>query len=495
MGDVSGTVVDVVITGQTLRNLLVCERRVWLDAHGDLSQRDETSPETLRLYALGKQHEQAIHAATVGPIEPIPIASWEEGVTITRDLMAQGVAGIIGACLSHSATLDLSDRVYSLRGKVDQLLRVWHHGEDVYAPIEIKQRSKPAEVDWLQLDFYVWLLSLIQNITPPAELWLGADAYGRPRTRLPHDYDEDRLMAALTRVTDLLNATSEPSVHLAPHCKTCSWYTSCQVIARREKRIDVLYGVSRTTRANMHEAGITNLEQVTALSAQDLQLVKGIGPKTAPRIRANARAWLDNTPVWYGALPEVCRQPGWLFDLETHEVSGKIVPWCMGWGDTQGNTNIVLVAPVQLPAPMTLPDGQVIALVPDSDTAWEVLAEAVSGNDSPIYTWTGYDVGILRGSAPDPVRTLLEPRFHDLHATFTQAVSLPLKSTSIKPVSAYLGFEWFGYNDWFAAYLDYGYWLEQSDLDALTRACTYQCADVQSLAHVWRWLVSNAATN
>jgi predicted RecB family nuclease len=483
---------NLIITAQTLRYLLMCERRVWLDAHGDPSRRDATSPEMLRLYTLGDQHEQTIHASIAGTIEPAPIASWEEGVAITRDLMAQGVPGIIGACLEHSATLDLSDRVYSLHGQIDQLRRVWRHGENVYAPIEIKRRSKPAEADWLQLDFYVWLLTLIQDSTPPAELWLGADAYGRPRQRLPHDYDEDRLMTALTRVTELLNASSEPPVCIEPHCKTCPWYTSCQTIAQRERRIDVLYGISSITRANMMRVGITSLEQVVALSCEELQQIKGIGPKTAPRMRATAQAWLAQCPVWYNALPEVCHQPGWMFDLETHEVRGRIVPWCMGWSDAQGDTNIVLVAPVQLPEPFTLPDDRVITLVPDSDTAWEVFAKGVSASDSPIYTWTGYDVGILRRVAPDPVRTLLEPRYHNLHATFTQAVSLPLKSTSIKPVSAYLGFEWSGYNDWFAAYLDYGYWLEQSDLDALTRACTYQREDVQSLAHVWRWLVSSA---
>lgn len=163
-----------------------------------------------------------------------------------------------------------------------------------------------------------------------------------------------------------------------------------------------------------------------------------------------------------------------MFDLETHEVRGKIIPWCMGWCDVEGNTHIALVGPVQLPEPMTLPNGQSITLVPDSDSAWEVFAEAVSGSDSPIYAWTGYDVSILRGSASDDVKALVEPRFHDLNATLKQSVSLPLKSTSIKPVSAYLSFEWSGYQDWFAALQDYRYWLDSDDVNVLTRACTYQ---------------------
>ena len=65
----------------------MCERRVWLDAHGDPAERDMSTPETLRLYALGSQHEQHIYTTTAGEIKPVDITSWEEGVAATRDLM------------------------------------------------------------------------------------------------------------------------------------------------------------------------------------------------------------------------------------------------------------------------------------------------------------------------------------------------------------------------------------------------------------------------
>jgi predicted RecB family nuclease len=162
----------------------------------------------------------------------------------------------------------------------------------------------------------------------------------------------------------------------------------------------------------------------------------------------------------------------------------------MGWCDVQGNTQIALVGPVQVPEPLTLSDGQAITVVPDSDSAWETFAAAVAGDDSPIFHWSGYDASLLRGTAPTAVRKQLELRFHDLHATLKRTVSLPLHSTSIKIVSAYLGFPWPGYADWFAAYLDYRYWLDENNLEALAHACLYQRADVQSLAWVWRWMVS-----
>jgi predicted RecB family nuclease len=483
-----------VITAQTVRNLLMCERRVWLDVHGDWTLRSEVPEEVHRLYVLGSQHEQRLHEATAGEIQPIPIASWEEGVAVTTDLMDRGVPGIIGACLEYRTPLDLSDTLYTVRGRVDRLVRVAQHGERLYSPVEIKQHASPHPADWIQLDFYVWLLGLIQGRTPPAELWLGADIYDQPRRRLVHEYDEDRLMEALARVIALLGTAGEPPVHLAPHCKGCPWLGSCQEIAQHDRSIDLLYGVSRRTREQMRRAGLATLAHVVDLTPEALQQVKGIGPVSAPVIHANAQAWLTQQPVWYGRLPDVSFQGGWMFDLETLEVRGKTVPWCMGWCDVQGNAHIALVGPVQVPEPRTLPDGQTIAVVPDSDSAWETFAAAVSASDSPIFHWSGYDAGLLRSTAPPAVRERLEPRFHDLHATLKRAVSLPLHSTSIKTVSAYLGFPWPGYADWFAAFLDYRYWLDENNLEALTRACMYQRADVQSMAWVWRWMVSDSQT-
>lgn len=484
----------LIITAQTLRHALTCERRVWLDRHGDPAQRDPIAPDTQRLYTLGIRHEERIHAATAPVIEPVEVDSWDDAVAATRDLMQQGVPGIIGACLQTTALLDLTGRVFTLRGKVDQLLR--QPGDDGYryAPVEIKQRAAPVEADHVQLDLYLWLLSFVQGTVRHGELWLGADAYGRPRRRVLHEYDDDRLMTALTRTAALLGPSPEPPVQIEPHCARCPWYGACQAVAQRDKRIDLLYRVSSKTRAHMQQAGLTTLAHVAALTPAELQQIKGIGPVTAPAIHANARAWLEDRPIRHQPLPETCFRHGWMFDLETVEVNGRTVPWCMGWCDTDGTTQITLVGPVQVPEPLALPDGQVITLVPDSDSAWEVLADATgchTDDASPIYHWTGYDVGMLRTTAPPDIRRWLEPRFVDLHATITRAISFPLRSTSIKTISAYLGYPWPGYNDWFAAYLDYKYWLDGGGLDVLARACTYQRADVQSMAWVWRWLIAS----
>lgn len=486
-----------IITAGALRHMATCARRVWLDAHGDPAERDLLSAQTQNLMAAGIRHEIAVQRATAdGPLEPVAVESWDEAVTTTRDLMGQGVPLLVGACLEVRAPLDLTDRVFTVRGAVDRLVRLPAHetrgGGAVYGAVEIKQRATAEDSDWVQLDLYAWLLEQVQGYAPPGELWLGAGPGGLPRHRIPHEYDEDRVMAALADLIATRDTDHAPPVRLESHCRVCPWYGACQRVAEQDGSIDLLYNVPRKTRANLRAAGFDSLACIVGATPDALQAVRGVGLKTATRIQANARAWLEGAPVWLADLPESARRPGWMFDLETHEVRGRTVPWCMGWCDTEGVTQIALVALVQLPETLTVSDDVRVTLVPDSDSAWEVFAESVGGDadDAPIYHWTGYDAALLRGSAPAHVVAALLPRFSDLHAVLKQCLSLPLKSTSIKHVARYAGYPWPGHDDYRAAYLDYRYWLESSHPDALARAITYQRADVQSMAHVWRWLVA-----
>lgn len=486
-----------IITFDALRNYATCQRRTWLDQHGEANLRNvETTDADVNLGITAESHSHSIYSVNDGHLQRADVDSWEHGVAITRDLMARPVDTILGGHLELTTPLDLTDQLFTLRCRVDRLQRTSHLDSDLYSPIVIKEHGYPENADWLHLDLCVWLLQATQSSASPAELWLGLTADGQPRQRIPHDYNEDRLLAALTQVAETLNASDEPPVRLAPHCKTCHWYTACQATAQQAGSLDLLYRVSGKTRQQMYLAGLTSLAEVATSSLEVLRQVKGIGPATAPSIRANAQAWLEKRPVQYNPLTVPAPpEDAWMFDLETLEVGDRTLPWCLGWCDPQGATQVVLVAPVDAAEQRVLPDDQRITLAPDYETLWWVFADAMAANPAPIYHWTGYDIGILRSTAPGGVKQQLEPRMHDLHRLFTRSVSLPLKSTSIKAVSVYLGFEWIGTNDWFQAFLDYKQWIEADDLAALTRACMYQRADVQSMAWVWRWLAANVLGN
>jgi len=252
----------------------------------------------------------------------------------------------------------------------------------------------------------------------------------------------------------------------------------------------LLDGLRAATRAALRGAGIHTVHQLAALSVDELRAFTGIGKVTAPAIRAHAQAFVEQRPVWYSPLRTSCCWSGFMFDLETDGFTG--IPWCFGWTDADGSLHTTVVSPHYRTDTVTLLDGSQVMLVPDSDTLWEWFAAMTAASDCPVYHWGYYDIGILRSTAPAAVRSQLESRMHNLHDTFKRTVKFPRHGTSLKVIAAHLNFAWSSYEEWMAAYLDYQRWLSSGDMEALSRACSYQQDDVRALGIVWRWLVENA---
>ncbi len=253
--------------------------------------------------------------------------------------------------------------------------------------------------------------------------------------------------------------------------------------------INLLDGLRTATRIALRREGIYTVHQLAALSVEELCRFNGLGKVTAPQVKAHAQAFVEQRPVWCRPLLDACCQSGFMFDLETNPDTG--IPWCFGWANADGSTHTAVVSPHHRADFVTLTDGSEAMLVPDYMALWELFAGMAASSD-PVYHWGHYDLGILRQTGPAEVRQQLEGRMHNLHATFKRTVKFPRKGTSLKEVAAHLDFAWSSYQDWMAAYLDYGRWLRTGDVEALSRACSYQADDVRALGLVWRWLVDNA---
>ena len=481
------------ISATTLRLLQMCERRVWLDHFGAVSLQDEVSPVLAYRLNAGVEHEERIHAAEGLPVEPLAVPTWAEGVRLTRELMESGTPVILGAYVERRVEMDSTGTLH-LRGRIDRLERIdarhrlgWNTGQSspIYSPVEIKQYTRLSKADFLQLDAYLWMLEALQPKSVSGWFWLGHDENEQPAYRTEHMLDEDRLSRALRQLSLILQHRAEPPVRLEAHCKTCHWYTACRSSASQNLHVSILPGLSRQAKQHMQECGVTTLDQIVAMPPEALKQFKGI-KSTAPAVHAQARAFVENQPVWYQALPETCREPGVMFDLETDPYTQ--LPWSWGWVDTRNVPHVLIVAEGQRPQIVSLPDGRQITVVRDKDVAWEVFAEAVSDSGCPIYHWTGFDAGVMRATAPWQVRELLEARMHDLHRSFKQSVKFPVDGNSLKVVARYLNFQWAEYDAWDAAYWDYQRWQRQGDVAALSRSCNYQQADVEAMVVVWSWL-------
>ena len=258
----------------------------------------------------------------------------------------------------------------------------------------------------------------------------------------------------------------------------------------RQQDISAISGLSRQAQENLRRAGITTMQQIVELTPNDLQRIKGI-KTSATAIHTHARAFVEDRPIWYGDLPEICRPVGYMFDLETDPYTGA--PWSWGWCDPDGTPHMAITAPRFAESEVELPDGRIVYVVPHQSDAWHLFAQAVCAAEanSLIFHWTGFDSGVTRANAPTAVRDPLLTRMHDLHHTFKHSVKFPVSGNSLKTVGRYLGFQWQEYDAWDACYNDYRLWLAKGDVTALARAANYQQADVEALIVVWRWLVEN----
>ncbi|MDX2077613.1 MAG: ribonuclease H-like domain-containing protein, partial [bacterium] len=367
------------------------------------------------------------------------------------------------------------------------------HRQPIYTPIEIKSYLDISQADKLQLDMYCWLLSRAQGIEPPhAEFWLGQSSTStQPSLKQGHLYDEYRLMRAIRAIAMIAISDFEPPPYITKHCHTCHWYGACQKKPQASFDIGLLVGLRKETQADFKKAGIDSLEQLVQLQPHELKQFRGINT-TANFYHAQARAWVEQKPIWLTPLPDILKQGGWMFDLETYQDihTGTEIVWSIGWGDEMGNCMVAVVVPEGKPHTLVINSQLTIYLTPNSDGAWRLMAQTTPDN-KPIYHWTGYDSAMMKKSAPEDVQRALAHRLVDLHALFKKTVCFPISSLSIKAVAPYLGFRWSGDDYYLQAYLDYRRWLETFESDYLHHAVNYQADDVKALAVIWQYLTQN----
>jgi predicted RecB family nuclease len=480
---------DRIISAYTLRHLLMCERRIWLDHKGDPALRDVV-PENQA--ARGIAHEKNVTATMFGPVTAVAVNSWAEMLETTRALMQQGATGIQGAAFERVIQ---SSQPLIVRGRVDWLRRYAQPsdlGLWAYEPVEIKLHRELTEADRLQLDLYIWLLGATQNVETSGWFWLGQDVDQKPLHILEHEYDEQRLLNALERVDTILNQVAAPAIFLASHCESCHWHRLCKQSATEHHSLATLSGLSRQTWEHMRLEGITTLDQILILSPKDLERFKGLGKAKAFELHSYAQAVSFARPIQRSPLPDAARQTGVMLDLETRMDGGAIgVPWCFGWQEYGGQFQVAIVDRFYESATPKLPDGTTVTIISDSDEGWRIIADAAQRNPGPVYHWGSFEKGVLRSTAPLDAIEILDNRLHDMNRTFKKSFVFPVRGTSIKTVAPYLGFTWPPETSAFTCWADYQAWLLESDTDALARACAYNRADVEAMTLIWQWMNDN----
>jgi len=247
--------------------------------------------------------------------------------------------------------------------------------------------------------------------------------------------------------------------------------------------------LSELAKRNVH-----TLEQLVELSVEDLQAISGIGTKTAPRIRASAKAYLEDKPIWFGKIPDKIRQPAPILDVRVDPDTLPEWPWGFCLSSPTHEKHYVIDMPgMPVPTRLHLPDGKTVGLVPHIDYAWAYIRDLAFENEWSVYYWGKSITKHLNETAPSVVKKDLKPRMIDLHKIFVDAVALPIKSTGLVDTATYLGYtNWPKGNKPFMAHLAYLHWRrDQNRPDALQDALDRMSHNTDAVSRIWWWMVSS----
>ncbi len=469
------------VTGGALKRLLDCERRLWLSEHA----RERAAARTEHDDVLGERNrslEDAVAAAVPGLAGPLfhPGVSFDEAAAETLRLLRESSRPLRRPVLVSADGRHTATPAFILRegeALVIRDVRLAHRPET-----KRENRVRVAYAAWLARQLTgreVARLEIVNGLGQVVEVAAEPDA---------------ALAALAARTLELMGDAPEPDLLLAhSHCQHCAHYTHCWDRAEAERRIEVVPLVTRARAALLHAEGVRTFDELAARTPESLRHhdLKA----HAPLLLAEARAWATGAPVWLRdpGLPRD-RTPVW-FDVES---------------DSDGERATVPVYLWGLAVERETPRAEaVLAELDDAGDrdAWRrFVSRALEVfREEPRAIWVHWHDAepmwleryIARLGAPEEFvsRVRAPGALFDLHRSLERSVRLPLRSTSIKFVAPWLGFEWSNPEAdaaWSTAQLHRAY--ETADVDEraqlLAQVAAYNADDLWAMRVVWRWLAA-----
>jgi uncharacterized protein len=475
-----------------------CERRIWLDWHGDQPPPTAPTADARSRLVLRASHKRHMLTAIEG-VEDFSALTWDERVTQTRHAMQRGTAAIVGAALEAP----IGGRL--LCGAPDLLQRhpPVSSGERTYEPVAIVLHTRPARWDRLLLDSWRWLVQRTQGVEcdPPGELWLGAN--GRRPAFIKRQTASLAAFTAQVRRAAVIAGGEAPAIWFdSDHCPFCPWRTTCDAAARETHDIALLPGLSRRQGNALRRRGIHRIDQVVTLDPAILASLPERSPATGSRLPRQARALLTDQPLLVSAaIPSLPRVRLFL-DIESDPQTRE--PWAFGLAGAPGDRLVIVVEPLFAASDVRL-DGVPVIGVRSAQEGWQRILGAVHATGGALAHWGEAERLMLEQSADPQTLRELAPFMIDAQRELHKRVVLPTPRLSdqrgggLKAVARWLGWTWPpGADHWTLAWEAYRQWQAQPSpadaCDMLTPAVVYLTADVEALAAVWRWLEAFVAS-
>lgn len=472
------------LTDQLLLDYKRCQRRAYLNIHGDATLRDRERDFRLKLKREAARHVQVVlEKFYPNYVQPNYISTnWEQKAAATRELMQQGAEFI------YQGVLYRSDYSTPLIGNPHLLVKQSGQscfGNWSYFPVSIQLGRRPKPEYKLMAAFYGYLLQDVQKSLPPfAEMIL--------RRHDTHNIDMGRWLHKVQQIlADLLSAiasSTEPEVFISrQRCNLCQWYSHCYGVAQAEKHLSLVPGVTPSRYQQLKVIGVNTLASLAEISPQ--QLNKTLDKEIIRQLQQQALAIRENRPL--GKISPASLNNYLIsdnielyFDIEAEPE--RELDYLLGVLLVNRQTNTERFYPFLAEFPEQ--EGEI----------WQEFLDLVNlYPQAPIFHYSDYEVETIKRLAkvyhtPREQQQALLSRFRDLHHYVIHAVIFPVESYSLKSLANWLGFQWRnpGASGEQSVYW-YDQWLTNRDRQLLELIINYNEDDCRATRYLKDWLVEN----
>ncbi len=465
------------ISASDFATLAACDRRVYLNHHGDPALRLAPSAYERLLMQQGRAFEAQVVEGLDFVAPPYLPSDLEQGFRLTLDLMRSGAPLIYQGVLMAEDLVGIPDLLERVKGAS----ALGHH---YYQPVDIKLASEARPDHRLQMMAYIALLEAIQGVRPTGRLILRpppAQRDGPPYREETVTLDEKCFPKKRAELRTLA-AGHEPKPFISSQCTSCPWREVCLPLAERSRDVSLIPGLRRKVWESLHARGLGRLPDLAAASAEEVARIKGVSKEGAVQIIQQARALAEGRHIVldHPALPPPT-DGEIFFDVESVPLEGftYLLGTLTRHGDGYHYTCDLARAPQ------------------DEAAMWQSFLQRMDGHTAPVYHYGSFERTtinqLMKRYGKDGRAQALLGRMVDLNKVLKASAVLPLRGYSLKEVAPWLGFRWSGETQ--AAdesMVEYYRWLETGEERHLENIQRYNEDDLRATLRVRDWLLTLA---
>lgn len=497
----------IIISDHLLLNYKRCNRRTFLEIHGDNQRKDPEKDFLVKLKRENKSHlERVIQGNSLTPQQPLASRrDWQRNAEQTLELMQQGVDSIARGILSLNyaqwqvlsseivespSNLPPEDWLGEIFFNATPSLLVKQPGQSIfgnweYVPVNIKLGRKAKPEYKLIAAFHAQILGMIQSQLPPSSLLILKE-HNEHQVNLAHWLE--RMQAIVADCLLMLAQQQEPEVFISrQRCSLCNWHGYCHGVAKSTQHLSLIPGVTPKRYEYLQSIGVNTVESLIDIDETILSETLGYG--VARQLKQQITSIQSDRPVVRSSFDLINTQPipsgviELYFDIEAEPE--RQTDYLLGVLLVNRETNTEKFYPF------------LAEKLEDEGKIWQEFLDFIAlYPDAPIFHYSEYEVDTIKrlsrlyGTSKQQQLEILS-RLVDLHLWVNSAVIFPVESYSLKALANWIGFYWretSGSGDQSVCWYDQ--WLATQDRNLLQLILSYNEDDCRATRHLKDWLLN-----